>query len=148
MKRLFATKTIRHPSLAPTYASWKSMRQRCSNPMSPDFKNYGARGISVCERWDDFANFLADMGERPDEKTLERRNNDGNYEPGNCLWEGRLAQARNRSFVRPLTLNGRTQLLTDWASELGTKPNTISMRIDAYGWTVERALTTPVRRFS
>jgi len=72
------------------------MRTRCTNPNDVGYCWYGARGITVCERWRHFANFLADMGERPPGKTLDRINHDGNYEPGNCKWSTPLEQTRNR----------------------------------------------------
>jgi hypothetical protein len=85
----------------PTYRSWQAMRQRCTNPTNASWAHYGGRGITVCERWQDsFESFLADMGERPTGRTLDRVDVDGNYEPGNCRWATPLEQARNK---RPRT---------------------------------------------
>jgi hypothetical protein len=80
----------------PTYISWCGMIQRCTNPRNPRWMDYGGRGITVCERWRSFENFLADMGERPSGLTLDRRDNDGNYEPGNCHWATQSEQVRNQ----------------------------------------------------
>jgi hypothetical protein len=130
----------------PLYWTWRGMLLRCSSKHSAHYSKYSGRGISVCHRWRSFENFLHDMGDRPDGMTLDRINNDGNYEPGNCQWASKRAQSRNRRNIRPLTLRGETKLLTDWASEMGIRPSTLSMRIDKYGWSIEKALTTPIRR--
>ena len=79
-----------------TYRSWLAMVQRCTNPARGNFSSYGGRGITVCERWMTFGDFLADMGPRPDGMTLDRINNDGNYEHGNCRWATKSEQAINR----------------------------------------------------
>ena len=86
---------------SPEYIAWCSMKARCDNPNNTDFKNWGGRGIAYCARWKEFPNFLADMGRKPTSRhTLGRRNNDGNYEPGNCQWELRTIQGQNRRGVR------------------------------------------------
>src|SRR5215469_8259183 len=84
---------------SPTYHAWKSMLQRCSNRTRADFGRYGGRGIAVCARWRDFENFLADMGECPDGLTLDRIDNDGDYEPANCRWATWEQQYSNRRDI-------------------------------------------------
>lgn len=93
--------TTHGDSGSPTYLSWKSMRARCLNEKSPDYPEYGGRGIKICRLWDSFERFLADMGERPVGKTLDRRENDGNYKPSNCKWSTPKEQANNRRPARP-----------------------------------------------
>ena len=127
------------------YNTWSGMKERCYNAASKYYKYYGGRGIELCPRWlESFNNFLADMGRRPSPKhSIDRIDNDGNYEPGNCHWATRLEQAANKRSTRKLTLNGETHHLRDWSSVTGIKRATISNRLFS-GWTVEEALTTPV----
>lgn len=125
----------------PEYQAWANMNHRCYDLTIPDYVNYGARGIKVCDRWRNSVDaFVVDMGPRPPGTTLDRIDNSKGYEPGNCRWATRTEQNRNRRSVRAITFMGRTQLLSDWAAELGLNASTISMRLDAYGWTLERAL--------
>lgn len=129
---------------SPTYRSWKSMRVRCSNQKIPAYKNYGGRGIAVCQRWDSFIAFLADMGERPEGTTLDRRNNDGDYDPDNCRWATKSEQAKNRRNARRISFQGATLSLSDWDSKIRASVGTIRHRLKN-GWSIEKAITTPVR---
>ena len=91
-----ATKHGRSVERGPTYRSWEAMRQRCNNPNSDWYHLYGGSGVSVCERWSSFENFLKDMGERPENRTLDRVNPYGNYEPNNCRWASPAEQSNNK----------------------------------------------------
>lgn len=122
------------------FKTWLSMLGRCS-PRSKVWERYAGRSVVVCERWKTFENFLADMGEPPDGLTLDRIDNDGNYEPGNCRWATYAEQARNRRTNRLLTHNGETMCVTDWARRIGISRTALHRRIDVLGWPVGRALT-------
>ncbi len=122
------------------------MLNRCQNPKAEGFRYYGGRGIAVCERWRQFDHFIADLGRRPPGTSLERIDNNGPYEPGNCRWARLAEQNRNRSMTVWLTLNGETLCMTDWATRIGMTKATLFNRLKA-GWSIERALTTPARRY-
>lgn len=106
-------------SASRVYMAWAAMRDRCGNPNNGAFDNYGARGIKVCERWQLFENFIADMGERPAGTTLERKDNAGHYEPGNCVWANAETQANNKRSNRFIEHEGRRLTLAQWARKLG-----------------------------
>lgn len=127
-----------------TYRTWISMRQRCNNPRDNGYKFYGRRGIRICKRWDSYENFLSDMGERPAGTSLDRINNDGNYEPSNCRWATPLIQNLNSRNVVSLTLNNETHPVTEWARKLGVKADVLYKRLRS-GWPVEKVLGLPVK---
>lgn len=129
--------------LSREYKTWIGIRNRCLTPSSQHYKWYGARGIGICGRWMDYRNFLADMGRCPDGFSIERINNDGDYEPGNCKWADVVTQANNRRSNRRIEFDGRNMTLSQWALVLGIKRATLSGRILG-GWTTEEAFK-PVR---
>lgn len=120
-----------------TYQSLKCMHDRCATYNKRD--RYLELGITVCERWSEFKNFLEDMGERPENKTLDRINNKGIYEPSNCRWATRSEQQRNKNNSHHLTINGVTKSLVDWAPELGLIYSTLLRRVVA-GKTIEEII--------
>lgn len=112
-----------------TYSSWQAMLQRCQNPATKGFSRWGGRGVTVCERWTDFKNFLEDMGERPEGTTIDRIDVDGNYEPTNCRWATPKQQARNRrNAVRVKTSTG-VEDLADYAEKIGITLGAAHMRL-------------------
>ncbi len=123
------------------FNTWWQMLARCNDPRVKDYKNYGGRGIRVCERWQHFSNFYTDMGDRPQGLTLERVNNDGNYEPSNCIWASRFDQSQNTSVVKRISHDGITLSMHQWAQRLGFNKAMLQYRI--YYWGIEKALTTP-----
>lgn len=128
-----------------TYKSWAAMRGRCYRKKNKDYWRYGARGVTVCQRWrESFENFLADMGERPDGCTLDRYpDRNSNYEPGNCRWATLEEQVNNRRTSLRITVFGETRMLGEWCKDFGIGRSTVAERL-ARGWSVEEALTAPV----
>ncbi len=124
-----------------TYKCWRSMMQRCYRVKDKNYERYGLRGIYVCERWHDFSNFLADMGEVPIGLTIDRKDSTGNYEPDNCRWATTTEQCRNRSITVMLAFRGEVKPMAEWAEMFGINYNCLRRRI-AVGWPVEKALST------
>lgn len=129
---------------SPTWLSWLCMWRRCTVASRWDFKFYGGRGVKICDRWRVFANFLADMGERPAGTSLDRIDFDGNYEPDNCRWATRVQQQNNRRSNRLVTCGGVTATLAEWSRRTGLGRQLIAARL-GYGWSPERALSQPIR---
>lgn len=129
---------------APEYRTWSRMLTRCTNPNDAAYHRYGGRGIVVCSRWaTSYEAFLSDMGRRPTPfHSIDRINNDGNYEPGNCRWATKRQQLTNYTRNRYLTLGRRTMTLDAWAEETGVNATTITARLGR-GWSEKDALTTP-----
>lgn len=130
------------------YIIWKSMRARCENPHNKSYDYYGGHGISVCEEWHDFANFMqwAERTGYREDLTLDRIDSNEGYNPVNCRWATMHEQARNKRSNVNITYHGITRCLSDWAATFGINVRTLRLRIFGYGWDVERAFTTPVRQ--
>lgn len=128
------------------YKIWAGMNKRCTNPKSSIWHNYGGRGIQVCERWKLFENFFEDMGDPPPKHSLDRIDNDGNYEPENCRWATQKEQTLNMRKTRYLTIGGIKKPLQTWAEELGINVNTLRNRVLYRGWTVEDAINIPMMK--
>lgn len=128
------------------YHTWLGMKRRCFNKNDWAYQYYGARGIEVCEEWLNYQVFKewALSNGYNDELTIERKNNDGNYEPSNCVWIPFEEQGKNRRNRHELTFNGKTLSIREWEKELGYRRGTIRNRIN-YGWDIEKILTTPVK---
>lgn len=125
------------------YQIWKSMKQRCSNPNNKAYNNYGGRGIKVCARWtNSFANFINDMGLKPSRHhTIERKDNDGGYNPSNCRWATRIENGNNKRNSRVVTFKGESLTLAMWARKLGIGVATFTDRFK-YGWPIEKIFSS------
>ena len=137
---MLGKKQIRHGlRYHPLYGRWLMMWQRCHNPKNNRYKDYGEKGIIVCERWKDFRNFLNDMGEPPVGASIERKDNSKGYFPENCIWANQSVQMRNTKRTRIIEFNGKSQCVTDWAKEIGIQESSLRKRLDK--WPLEKALT-------
>ena len=129
-----------------TYSSWMAMRGRCNVPGNQAYADYGGRGITVCARWDDFTVFLADMGPRPSKAhTIERKDNNGNYEPGNCCWGTKKQQGRNRRTNKRYEFRGQHVTLLEALEMVGNdiEPRIVWNRIVRMKWPFALAVETP-----
>jgi len=122
-----------------TYQIWEGMKKRCLSPNCKAFKNYGGRGITICERWLKFENFLYDMGERPFNLCIERIDNDKGYFKENCSWVDRFQQAKNRRNTRFIEAFNKKQTIQEWSNETGLSYYTIYLRLRR-GLSPEKAL--------
>lgn len=127
----------------PLYSCWNGMMQRCYNPRLTGYKDYGGRGITVCERWHDIANFIADMGVRPAGMSIDRIDNSQGYHPSNCRWATPSQQTRNTRQNHLIEVDGKVKCFTDQAHERGVGVMTAHCRIKR-GWSTDEAFNTPV----
>lgn len=132
--------------VTPTYRSWSSMIERCNNQNNHKYKDYGGRGISVCVRWLNFDEFYSDMGLRPDDTTIGRINNDGNYEPSNCEWQDATTQSRNKRNSAIFEYKGIKATIPEHCERLGMNASTVRSRIYSYKWPIERALSEGIKQ--
>ncbi|MFK5596824.1 hypothetical protein ACFZ8E_07445 [Methylobacterium sp. HMF5984] len=137
-------------STLPEYHVYRAMLLRCNNADHKQYKNYGGRGITICDHWQkDFWNFYADMGQKPkvpgQRYSIDRIDNNGNYEPHNCRWATDEEQARNKRHTVHFTYNGVTLSSQEWAMILGCEIPALTMRRKR-GWSDERIITTPIQK--
>lgn len=131
---------------SPEYKAWCAMRERCNNPANKRYESYGGRGITVCDEWTSFDNFLLDMGRRPTSRhSLDRINNNMGYSPGNCRWALPHEQMTNRNITRFIEIDGVSVPLATVSKDCGIPANTLRARI-LKGWPTDRAVNEPVRR--
>jgi hypothetical protein len=130
----------------PEYEAWQHMKSRCFNPKSRAYKDYGGRGISVCEKWLVFENFYQDMGKKPHPKlSLERVENDLGYFPGNCKWATASEQISNRRPRTSLVYKGHSKTIKQWAEYCGISKGTMRHRLTVLRWPPEKAIETPLK---
>lgn len=131
-------------SHTPIYRTWCAMLQRCNNTNNPAYARYGGRGISVCQEWQDFEKFHADMGDCPEGMSLDRIDNDGDYCRENCRWATYRQQSNNTRGNVLIEYQGKELSLAQWARELGVSRNALAVRYRR-GWPVSDILTIPIK---
>jgi hypothetical protein len=126
------------------FRAWMHMKSRCYNSRTKQYKDYGGRGIAMCEEWkNDFTKFFADMGPKPGKDySIDRIDNNGHYSPENCRWATRKEQQNNMRSNRLLTVDGITMTIPEWAAHMGLKPKTLKKRVYS-GWSDSDAVKTP-----
>ena len=124
--------------------AWSAMKQRCNNPSASHWDKYGGRGIKYCNRWEQFTAFLEDMGDRPLGKSIDRINNDGNYEPGNCRWATQSEQLNNRGNNHVIERDGVRHTIAEWSEISGISAETIRVRHNRK-WPVEKIFQTSTK---
>jgi hypothetical protein len=130
-------------SKTPEWSVWCGIRKRCTNPAAAEFPYYGGRGIKMCERWNDFANFYVDMGPRPSPKhSIDRIDSNGHYEPSNCRWATKLEQLNNTRRNVFVEFDGKRMTVSQWEAALGVKTGALKLRLRR-GWPVQEAFTRP-----
>jgi hypothetical protein len=150
-RNAIGARSLRHGAtierkFTPEYSTWRSMKMRCHSPTYRQFHKYGGRGIQVCSRWrDSFEAFLEDMGPRPAGTSIDRIDGSRGYEPRNCRWATAKIQGINKRSVVLYEHQGVRLHLKDWASRVGIKYQTLRARVLRLGWSLEKALTTPVQ---
>ena len=149
VKSMLSGRGLSSPTLnykKPEYRIWCAMKDRCNRQKNKNYADYGGRGIRVCNEWNDsFEAFYSSVGQRPTSlHSIDRIDNDGDYEPGNVRWATQSDQARNTRTTRKYTYKGETLSLTTWAERVGIKPCSLKYRLNM-GWQFERAITEPVR---
>jgi hypothetical protein len=137
--------TTHNRSKSSTYSSWRSMKKRCLLKTSPNYHLYGGAGISIDKKWLSFENFLKDMGERPPNTSLDRKNTFGNYCKKNCRWADKHTQANNKTNNHYILFKNKKQTLTEWCRQYKISPQTVNARMKG-GMSIEEALTTPINK--
>lgn len=130
------------------YNIWHSMKKRCYDPNNQSYKNYGGRGITVCNEWiNDFKQFFKDMGPRSSpQHSINRKNNNDNYKPDNCEWSTLEEQNNNKRTTKKITYKNQTKSLKNWCDELSLPYNTVFARLNRYKWSIQKAFENQIKK--